>query len=1195
MERQQVAQTLSEKLRQTEWTHDTLAQAYDKIQKKIPREYRVQDIPEHVIREVLVEEMITLSQDLPYTHDILQDIQHYKQNYQYYPDPKEPQFIEEISHKYEMGINYVHHSRKTPEEACNRDFFELAPHQIFLKQWMSPYTPYRSLLIFHGVGVGKTCSGITIAENFKDIAQEKKKRIIVLASTNIQIGWQKTIYNPEKGDNQCTGDTYELPEMVSDKPLKDPEKQSKRIVRKYYELHGYAAFANSVKRLIKKNTAGYSEDSPEYSKLMIQCIQETYSDRVLIVDEVHNIRTGGESEVRDTLHHIELVLKYSKDLKLILLTANPMFNQAEEIVWILNMLRLNDSKSMLIHSDIFHEGKVTEEGIQILHEGCKGYVSYLRGENPVSFPLRLYPQHISPLITKDHCPSLNIFGNELLPRDKLQFLTLVPSLLQDFQKEAYDEITSQYRGQILLQNQDEHRLLQMSNIVYPMNDIPDDPKPLYGEAGFERCFHKHKRGSHIGYSYKQEIVREHGEFLHRDILPQYSSKIADIINEIDQSEGIVFVYSAWIKGGILPLMLALEQHGYRKYKSPEILECEHKDEPISYNGFPQSKDQDFKQACYIVISGSGEGLTNNLADELQALTCKENSDGSQIKIVLGSKVASEGLDFKCVRSIHVMEPWHNLNRLEQVIGRGVRNCSHLNLSPEKRNTTIYLHTGYNGENETIETYLYRKSERKARDIGDIEMILKKQAIDQYLFQNMNHLTKYDVDTIKVQPAFRKSTIYETIPCDKPYSRVCSFQPDCGYIPRGFPMNHFKDWNKDTFHIEYSSGLTSVYKKRIQYLVSQELVFKIQHIKKRIIEYQQVYDELLKEALYQIVSEKEMIYSCKGDAGYITLVDEFLMFQPVYSNDPLYPYYYRIHKGCLQTDPPRLTLPEKRRVVVSDSEINYAWEQLEIFFKRIQNYTFTTHEKIVKDISHAGAQETNRYILNRLSFSEKLIACYVTLQVFTNDKLLVNHKQYKQYKEIVDSIVDYFKDHIVYQSQDTYTLEHGNQIFGCIVYHCKNKKLYCYQYCIEKRALILCNLIDQMEIQDSLQYKPTFSVKQNTWGFMIYMESFRHKQNGMLCKLVSHSDRIKKTYKYPPGPGVVIIRDTNKTDQRLQSTDPYMYIQKQFPQWLDRLSAENKQSFQKSKSKNQYTVAIEYALICEKRVVSPELMSLLYKA
>ena len=104
---------------------------------------------------------------------------------------------------------------------------------------------------------------------------------------------------------------------------------------------------------------------------------------------------------------------------------------------------------------------------------------------------------------------------------------------------------------------------------------------LYGEAGFERCFHKHKQARSTSYSYNQNIVREHGEFLHSEDLAPVSSKIAEIIHEIDNSDIIVFVYSAWIKGGILPMMLALEQHGYRKYNcSEKVCRCEHKDEPI---------------------------------------------------------------------------------------------------------------------------------------------------------------------------------------------------------------------------------------------------------------------------------------------------------------------------------------------------------------------------------------------------------------------------------------------------------------------------------------------------------------------------------------------------------------------------------------------------------------------------------------
>ena len=44
-------------------------------------------------------------------------------------------------------------------------------------------TPYNGLLLFHGVGVGKTCSSITIAEGFKDYLEEKKKKVYVLLET----------------------------------------------------------------------------------------------------------------------------------------------------------------------------------------------------------------------------------------------------------------------------------------------------------------------------------------------------------------------------------------------------------------------------------------------------------------------------------------------------------------------------------------------------------------------------------------------------------------------------------------------------------------------------------------------------------------------------------------------------------------------------------------------------------------------------------------------------------------------------------------------------------------------------------------------------------------------------------------------------------------------------------------------------
>ena len=118
----------------------------------------------------------------------------------------------------------------------------------------------------------------------------------------------------------------------------------------------------------------------------------------------------------------------------------------------------------------------------------------------------------------------------------------------------------------------------------------------------------------------------------------------------------------------------------------------------------------------MVIAGSGENLVGKLEEELRVVASPENSDGSRIKIVIGSTVASEGLDFKNIRSIHILEPWHNINKLEQVIGRGIRNCSHKELEPKERNVTVYLHSSKIDDNESIDMYLYRYSEYKAKQM-----------------------------------------------------------------------------------------------------------------------------------------------------------------------------------------------------------------------------------------------------------------------------------------------------------------------------------------------------------------------------------------------------------------------------------------------------------------------------------------------
>ena len=80
---------------------------------------------------------------------------------------------------------YKEELRKNAETAsCEEDenaAFTLMPHQKIVRDYINLYTPYRGLLLFHGLGSGKTCSSIAIAEGMKS-----SKQIIVMTPASLR-------------------------------------------------------------------------------------------------------------------------------------------------------------------------------------------------------------------------------------------------------------------------------------------------------------------------------------------------------------------------------------------------------------------------------------------------------------------------------------------------------------------------------------------------------------------------------------------------------------------------------------------------------------------------------------------------------------------------------------------------------------------------------------------------------------------------------------------------------------------------------------------------------------------------------------------------------------------------------------------------------------------------------------------------
>ena len=152
--------------------------------------------------------------------------------YQPYPEYNNSEFNMDISKKLEFNVNKLYYNEQT---TCGKNNFELGNHQRLLYNFMNKNTPYKSLLIFHGVGVGKTCTAVKISESFRDIYAKENNRIIVLRKGGLGEGWKRTIFDPKMGDNQCSG--HEFLDLINE--TKGFEKRDDKSIKRDVNVECY--------------------------------------------------------------------------------------------------------------------------------------------------------------------------------------------------------------------------------------------------------------------------------------------------------------------------------------------------------------------------------------------------------------------------------------------------------------------------------------------------------------------------------------------------------------------------------------------------------------------------------------------------------------------------------------------------------------------------------------------------------------------------------------------------------------------------------------------------------------------------------------------------------------------------------------------------------------------------------------------
>lgn len=110
-----------------------------------------------------------------------------------------------------------------------------------------------------------------------------------------------------------------------------------------------------------------------------------------------------------------------------------------------------------------------------------------------------------------------------------------------------------------------------------------------------------------------------------------------------------------------------------------------------------------------------------------------NHFGNVCKVLMITQSGAEGISLKNVRQVHIMEPYWNMIRIKQVIGRAIRANSHIDLSPEERHVDIFLYVATLGKEHKTKFMLKTKDDGLTTDQLILNIALRKQnIIEQFL-------------------------------------------------------------------------------------------------------------------------------------------------------------------------------------------------------------------------------------------------------------------------------------------------------------------------------------------------------------------------------------------------------------------------------------------------------------------------------
>ncbi len=737
----------------------------------------------------------------------------------------------------------------TNDEICKAVDMSLAPQQKFMGQIMGPNSNFNNMLIFHGLGSGKSCTSIVIGEALKNASNQRllfvvpaplvdqyyeeiageirngkffscpsfclvrnggklerdfyvsqaqnsiliaKMRQYELAKNNLSEIQERI----ESGDNTpATAKLFRDEEnkvKVLKRALDNYQKDIRGKIIRTFEIVTHQTFIESIYKTGKDGQLIKGSRLLEDTALF-------HENGLLIIDEIQRLVSEGGIFYRKLYNAIKYY--FHPKLRLAVMSATPIYDNPYELALTINLLRprvpFPTSKTDFYK---FFIGEYDGENCiastksknfitpnsciinsELIKYICSGYVSYFKGGNPNAYPYKR-------IITLEHTFSA---------QHKLEYINALKS---DVSKDKNFGKASSGLGtyeNVLLGNYESESEDKVSGMYVTTQQYSNIFLPKVGET-INKTLAEKKQALQsfkstllsMKFSTPVEVI---------NYVKMFSTKFASIIELTLNSTGPVFIFSNWLTYGVEPLAIILEACGLSQFDR----EDKGKGRYFIWSSETKTKDRDGT-----LIKKARTTFNSNA-----------NTDGSLLKVILGTRSVMEGVSFKNVKQVHITEPWWNESRVEQILARASRYCSHSSLPVNDQHVDIYRHYSVlpvsggqrdedvaaalgeigNQDWQGLSTYgidqkMLISSLKKYSINNELELVLKSCAIDSEINRNGNiirleeHIIPSNSGLYQIfykNPSNGRMYIREGIPDEVTFTQV--YNRDFSFPNKDFPI------------------------------------------------------------------------------------------------------------------------------------------------------------------------------------------------------------------------------------------------------------------------------------------------------------------------------------------------------------------------------------------------------------------------